>query len=135
MSVVLPIVEIVGGLIDKLIPDKEEAAKAKERLKELDLKELELHLQARQMQADVNKTEATHKSIFVAGWRPFIGWVCGIAFFYHFVFQPMLVFIMAVQGVEVKLPQFDMSSLLTVLMGMLGLGTLRTAEKIKGVSK
>ena len=87
-------------------------------------------------QLEINKTEAQHRSIFVAGWRPFVGWTCGVALAWHFVLAPFIMFFSAYFGVELpKLPTFDMESLLTVLMGMLGLGGLRTFEKFKGITK
>ena len=87
-------------------------------------------------QLEINKAEATHKSIFVAGWRPFIGWTCGVALCWHFVLAPITIFLCAYLGVVIpELPTFDMGSLMTVLMGMLGLGGLRTYEKQKGLTK
>ena len=87
-------------------------------------------------QIEINKAEATHKSIFVAGWRPATGWCCSIALMWHFVLQPLATFVIAYTGVEAPpLPEFDMDSLLTVLLGMLGLGGLRTFEKTKGISR
>ncbi len=86
------------------------------------------------MQADINKQEAAHASIFVAGWRPFIGWVCGTAFAYHYILQPFLVFTLTAAGHPVNLPTFDMGALITVLGGMLGLAGMRTFEKNKGVT-
>ena len=87
-------------------------------------------------QLEINKAEATHKSIFVAGWRPFIGWTCGIALCWHFVIAPFTMFICAYLMVAIpELPTFDMGSLMTVLMGMLGLGGLRSFEKYKGLTK
>jgi hypothetical protein len=74
--------------------------------------------------------------VFKGGWRPFIGWVCGAAFAYHFVLQPLIVFGVTVAGVKIpELPTFDMGSLLTVMMGMLGLGGLRSYEKKQGLTK
>ena len=82
------------------------------------------------------KEEAKHKNIFVAGWRPFIGWTCGIALCWHFVLAPVTIFVCAYLAIVIpELPTFDMGSLMTVLMGMLGLGTLRTYEKQKGLTK
>lgn len=92
---------------------------------------MRLALQADQGQAHVNEMEAQNASLFVSGWRPFIGWVCGVAFAYHFVAQPFLAFAIANAGGKATLPAFDMSELSTVLMGMLGLGGLRTFEKIR----
>ena len=125
----------ISGLLDKLIPDPVAREKAKLELMKIDLEEFRLALSADQMQADINKTEAASSELFVAGWRPFIGWVCGVAFAYHFVLQPILAFAIANAGGEVKLPVFDMDALFTVLMGMLGLGGLRTIEKIRSVSR
>ena len=86
-------------------------------------------------QLDINKTEAAHRSIFVAGWRPFIGWSCGVALAWNYIAQPILVFTLAQTGNLVELPALDMSQMMPVLMGMLGLGGLRTFEKYKSVSQ
>jgi hypothetical protein len=87
-------------------------------------------------QVEVNKAEAASNSVWKGGWRPFVGWVCGAAFAYHFVLQPLAIFGLAAYGMEVPpLPNFDMGQLMTVLMGMLGLGGLRSFEKSKGVAK
>ncbi len=135
----LALVPAISALLDKLIPDPVAREKAKLELlkteRENDLKELQLALSADQMQADINKIEAASANLFVAGWRPFIGWVCGVAFAYHFVLQPLLAFAILNAGGEVKLPAFDMDALSTVLMGMLGLGGLRTIEKIRASAK
>jgi hypothetical protein len=139
MPVWLTLIPAISNLLDKLIPDPEAREKAKLELikseRAADLQELQLTLSADQMQADINKEESGNSSIFVAGWRPFIGWVCGVAFAYHFIVQPMLAFILAAMGIKVELPIFDMQTLSTVLMGMLGLGGLRTLEKVRNVSK
>jgi len=119
----------VGNAFDEIFTSDEERAQAKmvmEKLKQ----------QPAALQVELNKVEATHRSTFVAGWRPFIGWVCGFGFGYHYVLQPFLIFIIAATGAELpELPEFDMISLQTVLMGMLGLGGLRTFEKLKGKAK
>ena len=87
-------------------------------------------------QIEINKAEAQHKSIFVAGWRPFIGWTCGVALCWHFVLQPVTLFVCTYIGFIIpELPTFDMGSLMTILGGLLGLGTLRTYEKQKGLTK
>ncbi len=85
-----------------------------------------------QIQGEINKVEAQHRSIFVAGWRPFIGWVCGTALLYNYIIRDILIFI---QPAWADLPALQMEHLLTVLLGMLGLGGLRTYEKFKGVAK
>lgn len=139
MAAWLALIPAISQLLDKIIPDPQEREKAKIELikaeRVLDLEELRLALSADQMQADINKEESASPNLFVSGWRPFIGWVCGVAFAYHFVMQPILAFAIANNGGKVELPIFDMQTLSTVLMGMLGLGGLRTLEKIKNVSK
>lgn len=136
MPLMIELIPAVSTLLDKLIPDPEAREKAKLELlkteRESDLEEFRLALSADQMQTEINKIEANHPDLFVSGWRPFIGWVCGVAFAYHFILQPLLAFAIANAGGEVRLPGFDMDALSTVLMGMLGLGGLRTIEKIRG---
>lgn len=122
----------VTKLLDKFIPDADEKAKLAHEI--ATLAERQAHETAL-AQIKVNQEEAKHKSTFVSGWRPFIGWTCGTALAYHFIIQPLLIFILTATGQPVELPSFDMGSLMTVLMGMLGLGGLRTFEKYKGVSK
>tara|TARA_Y100001937_G_scaffold127126_1_gene198359 strand:- start:1071 stop:1466 length:396 start_codon:yes stop_codon:yes gene_type:complete len=123
----------VTGLLDKFIEDKDQKAKLAHDLATM----AERHAQElAKGQLEINKQEAAHRSLFVAGWRPFVGWTCGVALAYHFVIAPLVLFTAAVAGAQIpELPTFDMESLLTVLMGMLGLGGLRTFEKFKGVSK
>ena len=130
ISAVLPSVMKVAG---RFLPeDKEARAKAEREIEA----QLTTHLAKIDLaQLDINKTEAAHRSTFVAGWRPFIGWSCGVALCWSYVFMPITQFIMAQTGYLVELPAMDMSEMMPVLMGMLGLGGLRTFEKFKGVSK
>ena len=118
----------VSDIVNKMIPDKDLQAKLNHELK------TELH-KANMAQVEINKIEAGHKSLFVAGWRPFVGWTCSIAMLYHFLLQPIIIFTLSAFGISFVLPSFDMGSLMTVLMGMLGLGGLRTFEKTKGVAR
>ena len=128
------LIPVIGGALEKLvslIPDPNARAKAQEDF----MREVMEAAQAQaQQQSEINKIEAQHASVFVAGWRPFIGWICGVALAYHFVLQPLVAFILKAQGVDFDLPQFDMDSLMTVLLGMLGLGAMRTVEKVNGVT-
>ena len=123
----------VTGLLDKFIPDADEKARLAHEIATMS----ERHAQElAKGQLEINKAEAAHKSMFVAGWRPFVGWTCGVALAWHFVGQPLVVFGIAVFGVETpELPAFEMESLLTVLLGMLGLGGLRTFEKTKNIAR
>jgi len=123
----------VAGLLDKFIEDKDQKAKLAHEI--ATMAEKHAH-EAAMAQVDVNKAEAQHRSIFVAGWRPFIGWTCGVALAYHFVIAPLVIFGASWAGAEIpELPSFDMDALMTVLLGMLGLGGLRTYEKTKGLTK
>ena len=123
----------VSELLGKFIPDATERQKLAHEIATMAQKNAHENAMA---QIEVNKTEAASNSIFKGGWRPFIGWVCGTAFAYHFVLQPLLIFILTYLGHPVPaLPEFDMASLMTVLGGLLGLGGLRTFEKYKGVTK
>jgi hypothetical protein len=139
MPVWLQLIPAISDLLDRIIPDPAAREKAKLALSqaehEQDLETFKLALSADQMQTDIDKQEAASTDRFVSGWRPFIGWVCGVAFAYHFIVQPLLAIIIANSGGKVILPDFDMQELSTVLMGMLGLGGLRTIEKIKNVDK
>lgn len=129
----MPILAFLGPLITKamdLIPDPQERAK----------QQLELMTALQQwdaQQAEVNKVEAASNSLFVAGWRPFIGWVCGGAFAYKFLLQPMLIFVLVASGSSfdyTDLPVLDWSEMGTILLGMLGIGGMRSLEKIRGVA-
>jgi hypothetical protein len=127
------LIEPVTGLLDKFIEDKDQKAQLAHELATM----ADRHAQDLALaQIEVNKAEAASGSVFKGGWRPFIGWVCGGAFAYHFVLQPVIVFAVLTAGVDLPpLPEFDMASLMTVMMGMLGLGGLRTYEKQKGLAK
>ena len=131
----LELIPAISKLLDKLIPDPVARENAKLELLKMeraqDLEEFKLAISADGMQADINKIEAGSSNLFVSGWRPFIGLVCGVAFAYHFIAQPLLAFTIINAGGQVQLPAFDMQELSTVLMGMLGLGGLRTIEKIR----
>ena len=123
----------VSSLLDKVIPDADEKNRLAHEI--ATMAEKQAH-EAAMAQVEVNKAEAQHKSIFVAGWRPFIGWTCGVALAYHFIFAPFIVFGVAWSGAEIpEIPAFDMDSLMTVLLGMLGLGGMRSFEKAKGLTK
>tara|TARA_Y100001951_G_C11295693_1_gene275427 strand:+ start:2167 stop:2607 length:441 start_codon:yes stop_codon:yes gene_type:complete len=126
--------------IDKIWPDPVEAQKAKTALIEAEQKgelaELEHRWNNAAQQLEVNKLEAQSDDLFVAGWRPFVGWTCGSAFAWNFVVQPAAVFALAAFQVETApLPQLDLSQMMPVLLGMLGLGAYRTYEKRTGVTK
>ena len=123
----------VSGLLDKFVEDKDQKNALAHEI--ATLAEKQAH-EAALAQVEVNKAEAAHRSIFVAGWRPFTGWVTAFALAYHFIFMPLILFAVSIAGVEVpELPSFDMETLTTILLGMLGLGGLRSFEKFKGLTK
>lgn len=122
----------VSDLLDKWIPDADEKARLAHEIATLG--ERQAH-QIALAQIAVNRQEA-RGNWFQSGWRPLVGWICASAFAWHFVLQPLLIFLAAASGFEVPpLPEFDMTALLTVLGGLLGLGSLRTFEKTKGIAK
>ena len=130
--------DLGGKLIDRFFPDPVQRDQVKlELLKmqqtgELALLAAETDLMKGQLA--INAEEAKSTSIFISGWRPFIGWTCGSAFALHFLFLPLFNFIAMQAGYAEVHITFDMSSLMTVLGGMLGLGGLRTVEKVKKVA-
>jgi len=125
---------LVGPIVNKFvdrIPDGNERARAKESL------ERELVDAANSVmlaQTEINKAEAAHKSIFVAGWRPFIGWVCGVGIAWSMVVQPVAQWAMIAWGDGTELPTIDTSYLMELVTAMLGMSGLRTFEKMRGVA-
>jgi hypothetical protein len=133
LSVLTTLVGPVTGLLDKFIEDKDQKAALAHEIATMGEKHAQ---EAMLAQLEINKAEAASGSLFKGGWRPFVGWTCGIAFAYHFVLQPLLIFIFAYIGLETPdLPEFDVGTLLPVLGGMLGIGGLRSYEKTKGLTK
>jgi hypothetical protein len=131
------LIPILGNLLDRIFPDPKAANEAKLEVMRMaqagELAQLDAELKLATGQIDVNKVEAASQSLFVAGWRPAIGWVCGAAFAFKFILGPAAVVAMAMSGHPITLPVFDFTEMSTILMGMLGLGALRTVEKVKGV--
>jgi hypothetical protein len=127
---------IIGKLIDDFIPDPTAKAQAQAQAAQA---QLQAALEQSQAQTDIDKTEAASTSIFVAGWRPFVGWVCGAAFGYQFILQPLLVWLAALVasgwgGHVPAAPALDTGSLITVLMSLLGLGAMRSFDKTQGTA-
>jgi hypothetical protein len=133
IAALLPsLLPVVGDVLDRFFPNKEERAKAE---REIEAK-LTAHLASIDLaQLEVNKQEASHRSILVAGWRPFVVERSKRALFYTYLVQPMATFVLAQTGHLIQLPPVDLSAMMPVLLGMLGLGGLRSFEKYKGVSK
>jgi hypothetical protein len=127
------LIEPVADILGKFIPDADKKNALAHEIATM----AEQHAQALALaQIAVNKAEASSGNLFVAGWRPFIWWICGAALAFHFILAPMIGAAFAWAGADApELPAFDMQSLMTILGGMLGLGSLRTFEKYKGVAK
>lgn len=104
-----------------------------EKKAEVEQKLLELEFASQKAQTDINIEEAKHKNVFVAGWRPFIGWICGVALFYHFIGHPMLIWTTSVFKLNIIPPVLNTEGLLSLVFAMLGMGGLRTFEKVKNV--
>ena len=124
----LVIGELLGGLrvvLDRLLPNPAERAAA-------ELKLIEMARSGELAQLEVNKAEAGSASMFVAGWRPFVGWVCGAALAGQFVVSPLALWVSQIVGHPFPPPPTLDAVLWELLFGMLGMGTLRTVEKLKG---
>lgn len=127
-----PILSIVNVLIDRLVPNKTKAQEIRDKLSEMAASG---ELEALTAQIDLNKQEAGHRTVFVAGWRPFIGWVCGASLAYQYIGRPIIIYISAARGIDYTfVPSLD-DNLWQLMTGMLGLGTLRTFEKINKAAK
>ena len=125
MKLLASLVEPVSGLLDKFIEDKDQKNALAHEIATLATKQAHESALA---QLEVNKVEAAHKSLFVSGWRPAIGWISGFALMYSTILAPIL-------GIWFTVPPVDSSLLTTVLMGMLGLRAMRTVEKTKNVAR
>ena len=131
-SLISSILPVAGEVIDRVVPDKNAKAKAK---RDLEKALVDAEVSGLLGQIESNKIEAASRSAFVAGWRPFIGWTCGSAMAYAYVVQPFLTFILAQTGHLIELPRIELGEMMPVLLGLLGLGGMRSFEKFKGVSK
>lgn len=140
MGALLDLVPLLGKLLDRVLPDPQMAADAKLKMMEMaqngELEQMHAEANLAQGQIDVDKIEAGNSNIFVSGWRPFIGWICGVSLAYAGLIEPFSRFLAQVIFHYVgAFPVVDTTVTLQVLLGLLGLGGLRTFEKINGVAK
>jgi hypothetical protein len=132
LNLISSLVAPVSGLLDKFIEDKDQRAALAHEIATLADKQANEQALA---QIQLNSVEAAHHSLFVAGWRPAVGWVCALAMLLNFILIPFINLWLEFAGLELHLDLIDMQTMLPVLFGMLGLGGMRTAEKIKGVQR
>jgi hypothetical protein len=126
------LVGAISPLLDKFIPDADQRNKLAHEIATMTQKQAHEIAKA---QIEVNKEEAKNKSMFVSGWRPAVGWVCVSGMGCNFLLVPIGNFIIQLYGLQVLIPTLDLSQMMPVLMGMLGLGAMRTWEKAKGVAR
>ena len=105
-----------------------------EKQAEITQKLMDLEFAVTKAQTDINLEEAKHPNIFVSGWRPFIGWVCGAALAYNFIANPLLIWALTLYQITEMPPQLDTSTLMALVSSLLGLGGFRTFEKFKNVN-
>jgi hypothetical protein len=132
VPIITALLPALGTLVDRLIPDKAAAEKAKA---EMELQLVQAANAAAMAQVEVNKIEAGHSSVFVAGWRPSIGWVCAAGLAWAFVVAPVASWALMVLGVKAELPAIQFDHLFELVLAMLGIGGLRTFEKLRGVAR
>jgi len=128
---VTALLDIGSKVIERIFPDPAQAASAKLELLKLQ-QSGELAIMA--AQTDINKVEAGSASLFVSGWRPAIGWVCGAACAWNCIGLPMVKVALGLLAIKLELAPANLTEMLPILMGMLGLGGLRTLEKVNGVA-
>ena len=130
LPLVRPIIEVMGRIIDDVHTSGEEKRAAMLLVAKLNA---EPHLG----QIEINKIEASHASWFVAGWRPAVGWVCAFALFYAFVLRELIMWGLIAWGYDGEpLPQIiELPEIITITLAMLGLGGVRTFEKVRGVAR
>lgn len=126
-----PIISIVGSVLDKVIPDNNAKEKAKA---DIEKALIDNAAQINLAQAETNKIEAGHRSVWVSGWRPFLGWCAGCGFFVVYVLSPLIKWVCALRGFDVIVPELDTDVLMELTIAMLGLAGLRSWEKSKGLT-
>ena len=132
LGIVKELVGPVTGLLSEFIEDKDQKAKLAHEIATMAERHANENAKA---QLEVNKVEAANRNLFVAGWRPAVGWVCVLGMAGNFMVIPFANFVLALMEIEVTIPLVALDTMMPVLMGMLGLGAMRTYEKTKQVSK
>lgn len=128
MSLVSTLVGPVTGLLDKFIEDKDQKNALAHEIATMSERH---HQELMKSQIEVNKVEAANSNLFVSGWRPFIGWTCGLGMFGNFITIPFANFVLALLEISIVIPLVPLETMMPVLMGMLGLGAMRSYEKTR----
>lgn len=128
MSLVSTLVGPVTGLLDKFIEDKDQKNALAHEIATMSERH---HQELMKSQIEVNKVEAANSNLFVSGWRPFIGWTCGLGMFGNFITIPFANFVLALLEIAIVIPLVPLETMMPVLMGMLGLGAMRSYEKTR----
>ena len=137
-SLIGSVVEAGSNLLKSYFPpdlSPEQKAKLEEGLRQYNLEVQKLSQQLNLAQIETNKIEASSHSLFVAGWRPFVGWVCGVAVAYSFIGHPLLEWYTEFAGLNLTYPELDTATLMQLLFAMLGMAGLRTYEKKQGIHR
>ena len=128
MAILNALIGPVTGLLDKFIEDKDQKAALAHEVATM----AENHaLEIAKGQMAINQVEAASSSLMVSGWRPFIGWTCGLGMFGNFITIPFSNFVLALLELDIVIPLVPLDTMMPVLMGMLGLGAMRTFEKTR----
>ena len=132
MTVLNALIGPVTGLLDKFIEDKDQKAALAHEIATMSQKYAQ---EIAQGQMAINQVEAAHKSLFISGWRPALGWVAVLGMFGNYITIPFTNFAMALLEIDITIPLIPLATMMPIVMGMLGLGGLRTFEKHKGVHR
>ena len=122
----------ISSLLEKAIPDSDLRRKLTHEIATMAEKNAHEQIKA---QLEINNTEAKHSSLFVSGWRPAVGWTCSLGMAANFLLIPMTNFVLALASSDITIPLIELETMLPVLLGMLGLGGMRSFEKSKGVER
>jgi hypothetical protein len=135
MSIFKTILSPITDIVSKAVVDVDKKKEIELQMREiLDRADARYHTEL-MAQTEINKVEAGHASVFVAGWRPFIGWTSGVGLAYVFVLAPFIEFFARLNGYDGPVPHPNTNELMALVMAMLGIGGMRTYEKAKGVSR
>jgi hypothetical protein len=130
---ILDILDVVANVVDRVIPDPKDKLELQEKLATIADQEAAREHDEVMGQIGTNTAEAANTNLFVAGWRPAVGWVCAVGVGYSFILEPFMAFIAKLAGYAGNFPALDVTNLMTLMMGMLGMGYLRTKEKMAGL--